>query len=90
MDIERTVAAIYTRQFSPKVQFSNRKVRTLFFDGARFVQGLFVVLYGTGDRVRILIKQTDFQKKSVGRYSNEVYTIIEKQGLGYKLRWYRP
>lgn len=35
--------------------------------------------------MRLLINHSDFQKKSTGRYSNEVYTIIDHNGLGYKL-----
>jgi hypothetical protein len=41
--------------------------------------------YEVGDRVRLLIQSKDFEKKSTGRYSNEVYTITAIDGLGYRL-----
>lgn len=41
--------------------------------------------YEVGQRVRLLINHNIFNKKSTGRYSVIVHTIIKKQGLGYFL-----
>ena len=41
--------------------------------------------YEAGDRVRLLIQTKDFEKKSTGRYSNEIHNITFIDGLGYRL-----
>jgi hypothetical protein len=41
--------------------------------------------YNVGDHVRLLQNQKNFSKNPTGLFSNEVYIIIEKDGLGYRL-----
>ncbi len=41
--------------------------------------------YEIGDRVRLLIQSKDFEKKSTGIYSNQIYNITAIDGLGYRL-----
>ena len=38
-----------------------------------------------GDQVRILLRNNNFEKKNLQKWSSKIYQVVEKVGVGYML-----
>ena len=54
--------------------------KKLEIEPPRYVETLEI-----GDKVRVLIKKNAFEKKNLQKWSNKVYKVAERDGVGYRL-----